>query len=65
MYSHFGFSLSEPEGFALNGIDGAWVDEITKSHWRAEWTQELDRQLSRLFLNGGLHAQDDPCLHGQ
>jgi adenosine deaminase len=48
MYSHFGFSLSELKGFALNGIDGAWVDEITKSHWRAEWTQELDRQLSRL-----------------
>ena len=47
MYSHFGFSLADLRGFALNGIDGAWVDEITKSHWRAEWTQELDRQLSR------------------
>jgi hypothetical protein len=48
MYSHFGFSLGEPEGLALDGIDSAWVDETTTMRWRAQWTQELDRQLSRL-----------------
>jgi adenosine deaminase len=48
MYSHFGFPLADLRSFAMNGIDGAWVDQATKARWRAEWTQELDRQLSRL-----------------
>ena len=48
MLVHFGFSLEALRGFALNGIDGAWVDEVTKARWRADWTEELDRLLSRL-----------------
>lgn len=45
MYSHFGFSLAELKGFAMNGIDGAWVDQGTKARWRTEWSRELDTLL--------------------
>jgi len=47
MYSHFGFSLAELRGFAMNGIDGAWVDDGTKARWRTEWSREIATLLPR------------------
>jgi adenosine deaminase len=48
MYSHFGFSPVDLRGFAMNGIDGAWVDDTTKARWHAEWSREFDMLLSSL-----------------
>jgi adenosine deaminase len=38
-----GFSPSEFKQFALNGIEGSWLDEATKAQWQKEWSQEMDR----------------------
>ena len=47
MFSHLGFSLAELRDFAMNGIDGAWVDGATKARWRSEWSHEFDTLLPR------------------
>jgi adenine deaminase len=43
MFSHFGFDIADLRQFLLNGIDGAWVDDLTRSRWRNDWTREFDR----------------------
>ncbi|MER8550842.1 adenosine deaminase [Mesorhizobium sp. M0976] len=31
---------------ALNSLDAAWLDESTKRHWRAAWSNEIDQLLA-------------------
>jgi adenine deaminase len=37
-----GFGLDELRGCLVNGLDGAWIDEATRTRWRREWTAEFD-----------------------
>lgn len=45
-HHQLGFTLAEIRACAINGIDAAWVDDSTKSAWRAEWVGEIDRLLA-------------------
>ena len=51
MVKDFGFSIDDLRGFMLNGIDAAWVDDATRSAWRAEFTTAFDG------LRGAVDAQ--------
>jgi hypothetical protein len=31
-----------------NGLDGAWIDEGTRSRWRSDWPVEFDALRARL-----------------
>lgn len=42
LHNVMGFTLDEIKGFALNGIDAAWIDDATKQQWRREWAAEID-----------------------
>lgn len=46
MHHTMGFTLDDLSGFALNGVDAAWVDESTKATWRQEWSAEIDAILA-------------------
>lgn len=48
MFSHLGFGLADLQAFMLNGIDGAWIDGLTKARWRNEWRAEFDALAARL-----------------
>lgn len=48
MFSHFGFSVSDLRGFMLNGIDGAWIDDLTRIKWRTQWIAEFDALAEQL-----------------
>jgi adenine deaminase len=49
MYSHLGFDIADLRQFMLNGIDGAWVDELTRCRWRNDWTREFDRLVPLVY----------------
>jgi adenine deaminase len=34
--------------FVLNGIEGSWLDEGVKRHWKATWSREIDELLAQL-----------------
>jgi adenosine deaminase len=42
MVHDFGFGLDDLRAFMLNGLDGAWLDDITRSRWRGEWASRFD-----------------------
>lgn len=42
MVRDFGFGLDDVRQFMLNGLDGAWIDGVTRARWRAGWLAELD-----------------------
>lgn len=42
VHDTMGFSLDEIKAFALNGLDGAWIDDTTRATWRADWSSEID-----------------------
>jgi adenine deaminase len=42
MADSFDFTRADLQGCMLNGIDAAWVDELTKKHWRNDWLQEFN-----------------------
>lgn len=48
MMVHFGFSLDHLREFMLNGLDGAWIDSMTREHWRAQWLAEFDNLRDQL-----------------
>ena len=48
MADHMGFGPTDFREFALNGIDGSWLDEDTKRTWRDEWSREIDALISQL-----------------
>lgn len=48
LHSVMGFGLDDLKEFALNGIDGSWLDQSTKSQWRREWSTEIDEMRSEL-----------------
>lgn len=43
MYNFLGLGLSELRQFMINGIDGAWVDDLTKQKWKKVWLADFDR----------------------
>ncbi len=45
---HMDFSPSDFKNFVLNGIEGAFVDDITKQQWKAEWSREIDEMITKL-----------------
>ena len=47
MIEYFGFGLDDLRGFMLNGLDGAWLPEETRRHWRSEWSTEFDALRAR------------------
>jgi len=42
MVRDFGFSIDELRGFMHNGLDGAWIDDVQRRQWRAQWSAEFD-----------------------
>lgn len=42
MLRDFGFTLDDLRGFLLNGLDAAWIDDSTRSRWRAEHAAQFD-----------------------
>jgi adenosine deaminase len=42
MVRDFGFGLDDLRAFMLNGLDGAWLDDTTRSRWRSEWASRFD-----------------------
>ncbi len=48
LHHTMGFTADELKGFALNGVDAAWVDESTKREWRSAWEQEIDDLLAQV-----------------
>ncbi len=48
MIEHFGFGLDDLRGFMLNGLDGAWLPDVTRRRWRREWSAEFDALRERL-----------------
>jgi adenosine deaminase len=42
MVDHFGFDLDDLREFMLNGLDGAWIDDTTRTRWRDEWSRRFD-----------------------
>lgn len=42
VHHSMGFTLAEIRDCVVNGIDAAWVDDSTKSAWRADWAVEID-----------------------
>jgi adenine deaminase len=42
MVEAFGFGIDDLRTFMLDGIDGAWVDDVTKRRWRSEWGRRFD-----------------------
>ena len=43
MYNFLNFSTENLKQFMINGIDGAWIDEETKTQWKKDWAEEFDR----------------------
>ncbi len=43
-----GFSFDELAQLALASLDAAWIDEPTKSSWRAEWASDIECISARL-----------------
>ena len=48
MMREFGFGLDDLRAFMLNGLDGAWMDEATRSAWRTEFAATFDALRARL-----------------
>lgn len=48
MMREFGFGLDDLRAFMLNGLDGAWMDEATRSAWRTEFASTFDALRARL-----------------
>lgn len=42
MVRDFGFGLDDLRGFMHNGLDGAWIDDSLRRHWRSQWSAEFD-----------------------
>jgi adenosine deaminase len=42
MLRDLGFTLDDLRGFLLNGLDAAWIDDSTRSRWRAEHAAQFD-----------------------
>lgn len=47
MVSDFGFTREDLRGFMLNGLDAAWIDDSTRSAWRAAFTRECDALMAQ------------------
>lgn len=48
LHHTMGFTPEDLKGFALNGVDAAWVDDGTKRDWRASWEPEIDQLLAQV-----------------
>jgi adenine deaminase len=47
-HEHMGFTVADFRRFMLNGVDGCWVDDATKTQWKAEMSAEFDALSARL-----------------
>jgi adenosine deaminase len=45
---HMGFGIDDFRRFVMNGIDGCWIDESTKTAWKRDWGTEIDAIAARL-----------------
>lgn len=45
---HMGFGPADFRRFMLNGIDGCWVDDSTKSAWRTSYAADFDALAAQL-----------------
>ena len=50
MVTTFKLPVETLRTYMLNGIDGAWVDEGTKTQWRTDWGAEYDRLAAELEI---------------
>lgn len=48
MVRDFGFGLDDLRSFMHNGLDGAWIDDVQRRAWRAEWSAAFDALRARL-----------------
>lgn len=48
LHHTMGFTAHELKGFAMNGVDAAWVDDSTKREWRSAWGREIDELLAQV-----------------
>jgi len=48
MVQAFGFGLDHLREFMLNGLDGAWISDVTRRQWKRDWTREFDRLRTQL-----------------
>lgn len=48
MMLQFGLTLDDLRACLLNGIDGAWIDPVTRQDWRRQWSAEFDVLRGRL-----------------
>ena len=48
MVKTFWLPFARLREFILNGIDGAWVDEATKTGWRSDWMATFDELAPRV-----------------
>ncbi|MTI16511.1 adenosine deaminase [Rhodobacteraceae bacterium RKSG542] len=42
MVRDFGYSIDDLREFTLNGLDGAFIDDVTRRQWKREWIAEFD-----------------------
>jgi len=47
-FKDFGFGLDHLRQFMLNGLDGAWISNVTRRQWKRDWTREFDRLRAQL-----------------
>lgn len=52
MLEHFGCDIDDLRGFLINGLDGAWIDSVTREQWRREWLADFDALRLRFAMGG-------------
>ena len=48
MVRDFGFGLDHLRQFMLNGLDGAWISDVTRRQWKHEWVQAFNQLRAQL-----------------
>ena len=49
MVEAFGYSIDHLKSFMLNGLDGSWLDNKSKSNLSRQWSEEFDEQRKKYF----------------
>ena len=57
MADHIGCKPQDFKQFVLNGIDGAWLDNITKHDWREQYSIEIDKLINEIESFPGLRYE--------
>ncbi len=48
MIKDFDFGLDDLREFMLNGLDGAWISDVTRRQWKRQWAAEFDQLRARI-----------------